>query len=139
MLNVPIHEMMEAKVITAGEEDLLSIAEEKMRKFGIRHLPVVDSHGRLVGLFTQRDLLRILPSRIKEEDPVNGEILQRHSLRDVMSRNVEALAPNDTISKAVALMWDKKFGCVPIVDGDRRVVGIITAIDILHFVVHFLK
>ncbi len=139
MLNVPIHEMMEDEVITAEEDDLLSVAEEKMRKHGIRHLPVVDRDGRLVGLFTQRDLLRILPSRLKEDDPIDLEILWRHSMKKVMSRNVEALSPNDTISKAVALMWDKKYGCVPIVDEDRRVVGILTAIDILQFAVHFLK
>jgi len=36
-------------------------------------------------------------------------------------------------------MRDKKYGCVPIVDEDRRVVGILTAIDILQFAVHFLK
>ncbi|MBU9889531.1 MAG: CBS domain-containing protein [Candidatus Omnitrophica bacterium] len=139
MLNVPIHEMMEAAVITIGEEDPLSVAEEKMRRHGIRHLPVVDRDGRITGLFTQRDLLRILPSRLKEEDPVDPELLRCHTMKDVMKRDVETLPSGETISKAVALMWDKKYGCVPIVDGDRRVVGILTAIDILHFAVHFLK
>jgi CBS domain-containing protein len=56
-----------------------------------------------------------------------------------MRQNPEALSPNDSISKAVSLMWDKKYGCVPIVDSDRKIVGIVTAIDILQFAVHFLK
>lgn len=139
MLNVPIHEMMEAEVITIGQGELLGIAETKMRRFGIRHLPVVDGDGRIVGLFTQRDLMRILPSRLREEDPVDPEMLGRYAMKDVMKRDVETLSPADTLSAAVALMWDKKYGCVPIVDGDRRVVGILTAIDILQFAVHFLK
>lgn len=139
MLNVPIQEMMESKVITIREDALLVEASEKMQSHGIRHLPVTDKEGRLTGLFTQRDLLRILPSRLREEDPVDAEVLKVHTLKDVMSRTPEALSPKDPVSKAVMLMWDKKYGCVPIVDGDRKIVGIITAIDILHFATHFLK
>ena len=139
MLNVPIQEMMESKVITISEDALLAEAAEKMRSHNIRHLPVTDKEGRLTGLFTQRDLFRILPSRMSEDDPIDAEILKRHVLKDVMRRIPEALGPKDPISKAVSLMWDKKYGCVPIVDGDRKVIGIVTAIDILHFAVHFLK
>lgn len=139
MLNVPIQEMMESKVIMIREDALLAEAEEKMRSHGIRHLPVVDREGKLVGLFTQRDLYRILPSRLNEEDPIDAKILKRYVLRDIMRQIPESLSPKDPVSKAVSLMWDKKYGCVPIVDGDRKVVGIITAIDILHFAFHFLK
>lgn len=139
MLNVPIQEMMESKVITIREDALLVEAAEKMRLHNIRHLPVVDKEGRLTGLFTQRDLFRILPSRLSEDDPIDTEALKRYVLKDIMRQIPEPLSPKDSISKAVSLMWDKKYGCVPIVDGDRKVVGIITAIDILHFAIHFLK
>ena len=139
MLNVPIQEMMESKVVTIAETAPLTEAEEKMRVRGIRHLPVVDKSGKLTGLFTQRDLYRILPSRLNEEEPVDMSALKPYVLGDVMRRIPEALSPKDSVSKAVSLMWDKKYGCVPIVDADRKVVGIITAIDILHFAVHFLK
>ncbi len=139
MLNVPIQEMMESKVITITEDATLIEAEEKMRSRGIRHLPVVDRSGRLTGLFTQRDLYRILPSRLSEDDPIDMTALKPYVLADVMRRIPEALSPKDPVSKAVSLMWDKKYGCVPIVDDGRKVVGIITAIDILHFAVHFLK
>jgi len=139
MLNVPIQEMMELRVITIQEDALLKAADEKMRAFRIRHLPVTDKNGKLVGLFTQRDLLRILPSRLKESDPVDAEILKKYTLKDVMRQDPETLTPNNPISEAVSLMWERKYGCVPIVDKEKRVIGIITAIDILHFAVHFLK
>jgi CBS domain-containing protein len=140
MLNVPLKEMMELKVITIQEDALLKAADEKMRAFRIRHLPVVDKDGQLTGLFTQRDLYRILPSRIRESDPpVDTEILKKYTLRDVMRPNPETLSPKALVSEAVSLMWANKYGCVPIVDDQRHVVGIITAIDILHFVTHFLK
>ena len=118
---------------------MLIEAAEKMRLHNIRHLPVVDKEGRLTGLFTQRDLFRILPSRLKEDDPIDMETLTRYVLKDVMRQIPEALSPKDPISEAVSLMWDKKYGCVPIADNNRKVIGIITAIDILHFAVHFLK
>ena len=139
MLNVPIQEMMESQVVTVREDALLTEAEEKMRAHGIRHLPVVNSEGKLVGLFTQRDLYRILPSRLREEDPVDTEILKKHTLKDLMRRDPETLREGDLISKAVVLMHEKKYGCVPIVDKNQRIIGIVTAIDILHFAVHFLK
>ena len=139
MLNVPIQEMMESQVITIPEDAPLTLAEEKMRTRGIRHLPVVDKDGRLAGLFTQRDLYRILPSRLKESDPVDTATLARYTLKEVMGHAPEALRATDPISKAVILMQEKKYGCVPVIDPERRVIGIITAIDILHFAVHFLK
>jgi len=139
MLNVPILEMMESKVITIHESAFLFDAAESMRSHGIRHLPVTDRNGKLVGLFTQRDLYRILPSRLKESDPVDTAILKKYTLKDVMIQNPETLSPKDSISKAVSLMWEKKYGCVPVIDEEKRVIGIITAIDILHFAVHFLK
>jgi acetoin utilization protein AcuB len=139
MLNVPIQEMMELKVITIQEDASLKSADEKMRAFRIRHLPVTDKDGKLVGLFTQRDLFRILPSRIKESDPVDTEILKKYTLKDVMKENPEALTPDAPILKAVTLMWERKYGCVPIVDKNQHVIGIITAIDILHFATHFLR
>lgn len=139
MLNVPIQEMMEPKVITVTEDLPLTAAEEKMRTHGIRHLPVVNRSGQLTGLFTQRDLYRILPSRLSEKDPIDLKPLKQYTLKDVMRQIPETLGPKDPISKAVSLMWDKKYGCVPIVDSERKVIGIVTAIDILHFAVHFLK
>jgi len=139
MLNVPIQEMMESHVITVPEDARLTLAEEKMRQHGIRHLPVVDKEGRLTGLFTQRDLYRILPSRLTEADPIDRAALERHTMKEVMRQAPEALRATDPISQAVALMQEKKYGCVPVVDTEHRVVGIVTAIDILHFAVHFLK
>jgi CBS domain-containing protein len=139
MLNVPIQEMMESKVITVIEDASIAEAAEKMHSHGIRHLPVIDRSGQLTGLFTQRDLYRILPSRLNEDDPIDATVLKQYVLKDVMRRIPETLGPKDPVSKAVSLMWDKKYGCVPIVDSERKVIGIITAIDILHFAVHFLK
>ena len=139
MLNVPIREMMETSVITVTEDSPLTVAEEKMRTHGIRHLPVVNANGQLTGLFTHRDLYRILPSRLTEKDPVDTSILKLHTLKEVMGKEPETLTPEDPVSRAVALMQEKKYGCVPILDPQKRVVGILTAIDILHFAVHFLK
>ena len=139
MLNVPIQEMMESKVITISEDASIAEAAEKMRSNGIRHLPVIARSGQLTGLFTQRDLYRILPSRLNEDDPIDTKPLKQYVLRDVMRRIPETLGPKDPVPKAVSLMGDKKYGCVPIVDSERKVIGIITAIDILHFAVHFLK
>lgn len=139
MLNVPIQEMMESEVITICEDAFLPEAVEKMQSHDIRHLPVTDKQGHLTGLFTQRDLFRVLPSRLEESDPIDTEPLKEYTIKDLMRQIPEVLSPKDPISKAVSLMWDKKYGCVPIVDHDRKVIGIITAIDILHFAVHFLK
>jgi CBS domain-containing protein len=51
-------------------------------------------------------------------------------IRDMMTTDVRACSPDDTLSRAAAIMWETDCGCVPVVDGERRVVGLLTDRDL---------
>ena len=138
---VKIDEIMTKKVISIHENDRFSLVEEKLREFRIRHLPVVDQGGKLVGIVTQRDLYRIQSPRHLEDDTwyYDQRSLDSHILKYVMTKDPCALNPEDPVAKAVVLMVERKYGCLPIVKKDRTLCGIITQLDILKIAARILR
>jgi acetoin utilization protein AcuB len=109
----------------------VTAAAELMRKRALRHLPVVDPRGRLVGIITDRDLRQVvfmpaLRNRVREI----GELLQALTVSDIMTRKIVVVKPGVRINEAARLMHEHKIGALPVVERGR-VVGIITETDIL--------
>jgi len=84
---------------------------------------IVDASGRLIGIFTERDLL----TRVVRQ----GRDLARTRLADVMTADPEALAPDDRICFAINRMHNAGYRTVPLVDGDYRPIGIVTVNDVV--------
>lgn len=139
MLDVPIKEIMIAKVVSVKVDESFSHVEEKMRLNKIRHLPVVDGDNKLVGMITQRDLLRAMRPRETEDGPYfDPDELDEFILKHYMTPDPHALHVDDPISKAVKLMAEFKYGAIPIVTSDKTLVGIISEIDILKYMAKHL-
>lgn len=99
---------------------LLQDAVQLMKQHNIRHLPVVDDDGELVGFVTESDLRQFsFPSMI-EEIPVH----------QVMVTNPRTIDANASIEEAARIIHDKKIGGLPVMDGNQ-LVGVITASDLL--------
>ncbi len=136
-----IKEIMAHPVISILVDEPFSRVEEKLREHKIRHLPVIDREGKVVGLITQRDLYRVVPPRRLEDgswyydrDMLNQEILER-----VMTRRPRTFSPDDSIAEALLEMARTKYGCFPIVDKEGTLCGIITQIDIIKIAAHILS
>ena len=103
------------------ESDLREVARiMKDENTGV--VPVVDDRGRLQGLVTDRDI--VMRSLAEGEDP------QRLRARDVMTDDVEAVTPDESVLDVVRLMGDKQIRRIPVVDRDDVVVGIISMADV---------
>ncbi len=137
----PLRVIMVTRVITVGMEERLSRVEAKMRENGIRHLPVVDERGRLAGIITQRDLYRAASPRPTEDGTYvfDPEQLASYRLKHFMTPQPLTLGPEDSVARAVELMAELKYGCIPIVDGDKKLLGIVTQIDVLKFLARTLR
>jgi CBS domain-containing membrane protein len=136
---VLVEHIMTTKVVTFFAEQTLPLAEDVMRIHRFRHLPVIDSEHRLVGLVTQRDLLRaqvsVLVGLTEDQRRARHEDIQ---IRELMTRDVWAVHPDTLASHAGQTLIDHKYGCLPVIDDDGVLVGIVTERDFLRFAIKAL-
>jgi CBS domain-containing protein len=128
-----VRDIMETKLVTISASERLSMVEDIMRLGRVRHMPVVQG-GKLVGVVSERDLLRASLSVLSEHrDAERRMFLHVVEISRVMSSPPIVIAPDATIREAALLMADRKIGCLPVVDGDR-LIGMITETDVLRWV-----
>ena len=129
-----VADLMTADVIAIGDGDSLASAYRTMRLNRIRHLPVVGRDGHLAGIVTHRDLLAASSSSLTvpaEEDRVR--LLGLARVVDVMETHVSVAAPGDLAAEAGERMLRHKIGCLPVVEADGRLAGIVTEEDFLRW------
>ena len=116
-----------------GPGETMADAYEKMHNHQIRHLPVVDERGDLVGIFSATDLNRAYtPHETESGWYYDREGLNLLHLGHFMSKDPYTLTPENTLKEAAEIMTRTKFGCLPIVvAGTRKLVGIISYVDVL--------
>ena len=96
-----------------------------------RHVPVLGAEDRLVGILTDRDLRRALPSPLMEIDAAGREALVDDTpVSRVMTKDPTTIEPHATLEQAVGLLLERKIGALPVVDGGK-LVGIFTETDAL--------
>ena len=131
---VTVGELMTRDVAYVGTAELLANAWKTMRERRIRHLPVVDRHGALVGLITHRDLLAASPSSLAlrdERDRIDG--FGWATAADVMESHVSTAAAGESAADVALRMVRQKIGCMPVVDARGALVGIVTEEDFLRW------
>ncbi len=108
-------DIMRRDVVTLERGESIDQLDASMRALGYHHLPVVDE-GRVVGIVSERDLLRATPA---------GPTIASA----VMSRPVCTVDVATPLSEAARMLLDRRIGCLPVVDADGRLVGIVTTSD----------
>ncbi len=128
-----VGDIMERNVVQISAEDRLSTVDDIMTLGGVRHMPVV-SGGRLVGVVSERDLLRASLSSFSDFAPEHHRaFLQALEIRRVMSAPPITVSPDEPVGRAARLMAERKIGCLPVVDRDRKLVGLVTETDLLRY------
>jgi acetoin utilization protein AcuB len=120
-------------VVTVTEETKLARMAELMRERKLRHLPVVDDSGRLVGIVSHRDVQRAEPSPITTLDV--GEVnylLAKVTAGQLLHADVVTASPGMLVEEAGRLMRDRRVGCLPVVE-EGKLVGIVTGVDLVDF------
>jgi acetoin utilization protein AcuB len=132
-----VRELMSRDVETIGEGETCYEAVERMCRRRVRHLPVLDREGALVGIVTDRDIRhRLFASDVYRQlgqVPVSS-LLREAPVRAAMSAPVLHIGAASDVAEATERMRQEKIGCLPVVEGSR-VVGMLTEIDILRHIV----
>jgi acetoin utilization protein AcuB len=134
-----VKDAMTKSPITIDPDAPLATAVATMTDRRIRHLPVVDDQGQLVGMITDRDL------RNAAFSPALAEYLSRSAqrrlrgvteafeemrVRDAMTWGVVTTRPEAPLAQAAAIMVEGRFGSLPVVEGGK-LVGLVTERDVL--------
>lgn len=119
-----VGQFMSTDLFTVHPEDLVDLAASVMDWEHIRHVPVEDEHGHLVGIITHRTLLRLMARGGADHAE------QTVAVRDIMKVAPVTVSPDVLTIDAIRLMRQHQIGCLPVVDGDK-LVGIITESDLL--------
>jgi CBS domain-containing protein len=116
-----VADLMSSPVITVTTATPVSDAMKILRDHRIRHLPVVNARGRLVGVVSNRNMLVAHRSR--------GDIGGTRRIGHVMTNRPYTIRPHDALALAADRLLKHKIGCLPVVDEDGQVVGIIAESD----------
>ena len=130
-LDRPVSEVMQREVVTVHEGDHLDLADDIMRLGRIRHLPVLNG-DRLVGVVSSRDLLAAsLSTSFGFDEAYRRDFIRTLDVDEVMTRDVETAHPTDPVEDAARRMLRRKFGCLPVVDDDGKLVGLLCESDLV--------
>jgi acetoin utilization protein AcuB len=126
-----VREYMSTEVFTANLEDGLRQTFYRMRERGVRHMPVLGEGGELMGIISDRDLRR--PDWVDDEENVAHFYLldNAHKVKETMTPEPTVIEADAPVIEAVEIFVSRRFGALPVVDGDRRLVGMISALDLL--------
>lgn len=123
---------MAEKLVTISADDSLSTVQDIMTLGGVRHMPVVRG-GQLVGVVSQRDLLRASLSNLtsfgRDE---RRAFLQAVEIRRVMSAPPIVIEADAPAEQAALVMAERKIGCLPVMEKDS-LIGIVTETDLLRY------
>ncbi len=124
----------------------LAEAIETLQEHELRHVPIVDEENQLVGLLSDRDILRNLPylsrSKIKNSTKFREDLFRIEGSRAVLNQQIEnvmtkklwTIEAHCPLIEAALILMKKKIGVLPIVDSERKLQGIISVMDLLKVV-----
>jgi CBS domain-containing protein len=138
--NLTVSDVMTRRVLTVRVSTPVKELARLMVEYRVSALPVLDDDNRLIGVVTEADLVleqgHQVPRRPRWWEPT----AQRHTLRraagdtagPLMSTSPPAITEHASLPQAARLMTDRAVRCLPVVDPDDRVVGVVSRADLLH-------
>ena len=127
-----VGQFMSTDLFTLRPDDLVDLAASVMDWRHIRHVPVEDDEGKLVGLVTHRGLLRLLSQGVRANNP------NPLTVRDIMVTNPLTVTPSTPTLEAMEIMRRDRVGCLPVIEAGQ-IVGIVTSFDFLDATARLFK
>ena len=136
--NMRVRDVMTRPVLTLRQPMLVGSVVKAMRSRNMRHAPVVDDKGQLIGMVSDRDLRQvILEPALRDAFEELDQVLRGQTVKDVMTWGAISVKPDTPLREAASVIHANKIGAVPVVERDR-VVGILAVGDVLKTVIQML-
>ncbi len=123
-----VEQMMNTNVVTLQPTHSIIDAINLLRENKIRHLPITNEEGQVVGVLSDRDIKDATPSTLIENQQQD---IYATPIEEIMTKNPIIGHPLDFVEEVATIFYDQKIGCLPIVSSGK-IVGIVTETDLLY-------
>lgn len=136
-----VSERMSTDLITVGPEESISEVRDIMVKNNIRHLPVVDEKGKLLGIVTDRDIRDAMPSILLKKPDYQKTLskIGNQPVADIMTKDPLTIYAYYTIQDTLLVMQKKKVGALPVIDDQGYLKGLLATRDLLSAFVNVMN
>jgi len=137
---ITVEDVMTRDPVTLSRFNSLADARKPMNEKRFRHIPIVNEHKELIGLVTQRNVFQhgVSSQTFMDENELS-QIETGTLLSDVMTTHLTTVSPTQNIRHAAQLVFKNKFDCLPVIDDDGKLLGIITDHDFVEMTLHLLE
>ena len=115
-----VKDVMNTEIFILNETDDICQASNFMKKERVRNLPIIDEDNKLIGLVTLREIVDALAEGSKTK-----------TIGDIMLTEVKTLGPETPLKGAIEVMLLNRFGSMPVVDNNGKLLGMVSDLDLL--------
>jgi acetoin utilization protein AcuB len=136
-----INKFMTTDVVTLDGEALIGDARQLMLQQRFRHLPVIRPDKTIIGIISDRDIRSAMGEAYFSEGGNQGkamEMVNEVRVQDIMTKDPICVSHTSTIQDALLLIEKARVGAFPVVDENRKVIGIVSDRDLLNAFIHVL-
>lgn len=137
-MNATVKDVMTTHVVAVREKAPFKEIATKLTEHRVSAFPVLDEEGRVIGVVSEADLLTKEALEFDTHGKVSSMLHHREQVKaagvtaaDLMTRPPVTIGPNESVSHAARLMYARRVKRLPVVDDDRRLVGIVSRADVL--------
>ncbi len=132
-----VKDLMTTTVITVSDNSLMTEVTAIFEKYNFHHIPVVNKNNKIKGIISRLDYNKMLTSmsifNTEQSQRENEEWAEKVLTEDVMTEDVVTLHPDDDLIKALVLLKRNLYHAFPVIDDQRKVIGIISTHDLIDF------
>ena len=135
--SMKVFDVMSKDPLTVSPSDTVGKAEDLMYENHYRQLPVVENK-QLIGIVSDRDIRSFLAQSSLLEPEERARAL-RTKVTNIMTSKPLTVSPDDDLREAVELLIEEKIGGIPVMDESQGLMGIVTYVDVLRFLLDRLE
>lgn len=135
-----VAQLMTADPLCVTREASLKDAHDLMREKNIRHIPVIDVNGELVGMLTQKIMVAKVMGLMAQYGATALERKEKQQLvADMMATDFASVAPEQLLKDVAGFFVKNRHGCMPVVDANNKLKGILTSSDFVRLAAELLE
>ena len=135
-----VAQLMTTDPFCVTRDATLKDAHDLMRTKNVRHIPVIDDKGELVGMLTQKVMIAKVMGLMAQYGATALERKEKQQLvADIMLTDFAAITPEQTLAQVAGFFVSNRHGCMPVVDAQNKLKGILTSSDFVRLAADLLN